>query len=214
MSSIFGKPTQTTNQEHPSGTALSVPFQNSPNFAPPPQPPVSIFSTNPLPKSEYCGNLSNAPPIDATKTTNLFGRPFSFGQPNPPQGLRKHALDTADGFGLTGPSPPKKANNAVTTSNLFNQVEQLADLHKKVPVRFQAAIAKLIDLKLLLLRSDAKSWRGCEDEHALEELARSSKLQAKLGESGVQSQCIEPLIEDKIRSLLIINGLFDVLASL
>lgn len=48
----------------------------------------------------------------------------------------------------------------------------------------------------------------------LKELERSTKIKTKLVEGGIESQNIESLIEDKVRSLLILNGLFDVLVSL
>ncbi|KAL8750069.1 MAG: hypothetical protein Q9184_006560 [Pyrenodesmia sp. 2 TL-2023] len=116
--------------------------------------------------------------------------------------LGKHALDT------TNAKTP-----AVTTSHLFDQVERLADLHQKVPVRFHAAIAKLIDLKLSFLRSNTKPEPACEDNEMLEELERLTKIKTKLVEGGIESQKVEPLIENKVRSLLILNGLFEVLAA-
>lgn len=232
MSSIFIKPTQPEKQEPPPRNGFS--FGSYPSrsiFDSVPQPPASIFSATPYAKSESNGIHGTAPTNYGTQIPSPFGRPSSSGQIGPFQGFRKHTLDTTNGKDLrfdycayltdrleldvTGSSAPKKAKTpAVTTSHLFDQVERLADLHQKVPIRFQAAIAKLIDLKLLFLRSNTKPQPACEDDEMLKELERSTKIKTKLVEGGIESQNIESLIEDKVRSLLILNGLFDVLVSL
>ncbi|KAL8922268.1 MAG: hypothetical protein Q9208_005238 [Pyrenodesmia sp. 3 TL-2023] len=215
MSSLFSKPTQPQNQEPPPGNGLFGPHPSRSVFNGVPQPPASIFSAAPCVKSEFNGTLGPAPTNYATQIPSPFGRPPSSEQTKPFQGFRKHALDTTNELDIMASSPPKKAKMpTVTTSHLFDQVERLVELHRKVPVRFQAAVAKVIDLKLLFLRSNTKPNPACEDDGMLEELERSTKIKSKLVEGGIESQNIELLIEDKVRSLLILNGLFDVLASL
>lgn len=102
---------------------------------------------------------------------------------------------------------------ASTTIHLFDQIEKLATVYKNIPARFQAALTKLIDLKLLFLRSVAYTNDHVDDQ-VLDELQRSSNIKAKLEEVGVHSQNIDSLIGEKVRVLLMLNGLHDVLASI